>query len=40
MHFMVLANIAIFDGNWNGIVIAVNTCLFIIAFGMVLPLRE
>lgn len=40
MHVVTLANITIFDGNWNGIVMAVNTVLLILALGLVLPLKK
>lgn len=40
MHVVTLANITVFDGNWNGIVMAVNTVLLILALGLVLPIRS
>lgn len=39
MHLITLTNIVAFDGNWNGIVMAVNTVLLVLAFGLVLPLN-
>lgn len=40
MHLTTLANIVIFNGDWNGIVMAINTFLFVLAFGPVLPLKR
>ena len=40
MHMTTLANITIFNGDWNGIVMAINTILLILAFGLVLPLNQ
>lgn len=40
MHLITLTNIVIFNGDWNGIVMAVNTFLFILAFALVLPLKR
>lgn len=40
MHLITLANITIFNGNWNGIVMALNTCLLVLAFGLVLPIKN
>lgn len=31
MHMITLGNIVMFNGEWNGIVMAVNNCLFVIA---------
>lgn len=38
MHFVTLINVILFNGNWNGFVIAINTFLFILAFALVLLL--
>lgn len=40
MHIMMLLNILIFDGAFNGIVMAINTLLFVFAVGLVLPLSK
>lgn len=40
MHVITLANIIIINGDWNGIVIAINTILLILAFGLVLPMKN
>jgi len=40
MHIIALANIIIFNGDWNGIVMAVNTFLLVLAFGLVLPIKH
>ena len=40
MHLITLANITIFNGDWNGIVIAGNTFLLVLAFGLVLPIKN
>jgi len=40
MHLFTLTNIVIFNGDWNGIVMAVNTLLFVLAFALVLPLKR
>ena len=40
MHLITLTNIIIFNGDWNGIVMAVNTFLFVLAFGLVLPIKN
>lgn len=40
MHLITIVNITIFNGNWNGIVMAVNTFLLVLAFGLVLPLKS
>ena len=40
MHLITLANITIFNGDWNGIVMAVNTFLLILAFGLILPIKN
>lgn len=37
MHIITLANNTIFNGDWNGIVMAINTLLLVLAFGLVLP---
>lgn len=39
MHLTTLTNIVIFDGEWNGIVMALNTILLVLAFGLVMPLK-
>ena len=40
MHLITLANITIFNGDWNGIVMAINTFLLVLAFGLVLPIKS
>lgn len=40
MHLITLANITILKGDWNGIVMAVNTILLVLAFGLVLPIKS
>lgn len=40
MHLITLTNIVIFNGDWDGIVMAINTILFVLAFGLVLPLKR
>ncbi|MDV6379275.1 hypothetical protein ORD22_13730 [Sporosarcina sp. GW1-11] len=40
MHLITLANITIFNGDWNGLVMAVNTILLVLAFGLVLPIKS
>lgn len=40
MYLITLVNITIFNGDWNGIVMAVNTILLVLAFGLVLPIKS
>lgn len=40
MHIITLSNIIIFNGDWNGIVMAINTLLLVLAFGIVLPFKS
>ncbi|UJL47105.1 hypothetical protein KFZ58_04005 [Virgibacillus sp. NKC19-16] len=40
MHLITLTNIIIFNGDWNGIVMAINTILFVLAFALVIPLKH
>src|SRR5699024_10082270 len=40
MHLITLVNIIIFNGNWNGVVMAINTFLLVLAFGLVLPIKN
>ncbi|MBP1970904.1 putative membrane protein YqjE [Virgibacillus natechei] len=40
MHLITLTNIVVFDGNWNGIVMTVNTVLLILAFGLVQNVKK
>lgn len=40
MHMMMLINTLVFDGSLNGIVMAVNTILLLLAAGLVLPIRK
>lgn len=40
MHVITLINIIIFNGDWNGIVMTMNTFLLVFAFGLVLPLKQ
>ena len=40
MHIITLSNIIIFNGDWNGIVMAINTLLLVLAFGIVLPIKS
>lgn len=39
MHLTTLTNIIIFDGGWNGIIMALNTVLLVLALGLVMPLK-
>jgi hypothetical protein len=39
MHVVSLTNMTMFSNNYNGIVMAVNTFLFVLAFAVVLPLK-
>lgn len=40
MHIITLVNITVFNEDWNGVVMAINTFLFVLAFGLVLPLKQ
>lgn len=40
MHILTLVNILLFKGDWNGIVMGVNTILLVLAFGVVLPIKN
>jgi len=40
MHLITLVNIIIFNGDWNGVVMAINTFLLVLAFGLVLPIKN
>ncbi|WP_199794651.1 hypothetical protein [Lentibacillus sp. Marseille-P4043] len=34
MQFSTLVNVTVFDGGWNGIILAFHTILFIMALGI------
>ncbi|MCE7792049.1 hypothetical protein K8O68_06385 [Salipaludibacillus sp. CUR1] len=34
MQFSTLINVTLFDGEWNGLVLALHTALFILAIGI------
>ena len=40
MHLITLVNIIVLNGEWNGIVMTINTFLFVLAFGLVVPLKR
>lgn len=40
MHFVSLTNITLFNGEWNGIVVALNTILFISAIAIYVSNRK
>lgn len=40
MHLFTLSNITLLNGSWNGIVMAVNTFLLVLAFGLVLATNQ
>jgi len=40
MHLITLTNIITFDGGWDGIVMAINTILLVLAFGLVIPFKH
>lgn len=40
MHVLTLVNILLFKGDWNGIVMGINTILLVLAFGVVLPIKN